>query len=242
MNEMDEVWATSDWTAGVFKDAGVIKPVHTYRHGIDPIWTPRLRERGDKLRFLHVGEPAPRKGGQYALDAFFDAFGERDDVHLTIKGHHQHFVRSWQMGAVKSPELPNVTINTDNLSTEDMVKLFHEHDVLVYPSWGEGFGLIPLQALATGMPTICTSAWAPYKKYLHDLKLSSERVRSTWTYHPGKVYQPNYDQLVNLYRQAESDFFNLSHQFHKQTDLVHAEYNWERLTQKAFAHIVEMFS
>lgn len=242
MNTMDEVWATSQWTADTFKDAGVNVPIHTYRHGLDPVWTPHLRERGDKLKFLHVGEPAPRKGGQYALDAFIDAFGERDDVHLTIKAHHQHFVRSWQKGAVVIPEWNNVTLNKDNLSNADMVKLFHEHDVLVYPSWGEGFGLIPLQALGTGMPTICTGAWAPYKRYLNDLKLPSQRVRSTWTYHPGNVYQPDYDALVDLYRKAESDFFSLSHQFFKQSDVVHNDYNWDKLTTKAFAHIVEMFA
>ena len=48
----------------------------------------------------------------------------------------------------------NVRHIKENLTLEHLISLFHYHDILIYPSEGEGFGLIPLQALATGMPVI----------------------------------------------------------------------------------------
>jgi len=59
------------------------------------------------------------------------------------------------------------------MSVENLVNLYHTHHCLVYPTWGEGFGFIPLQGLASGMPTITTYPWANYEKYIGPLKLKS---------------------------------------------------------------------
>ncbi len=56
--------------------------------------------------------------------------------------------------------------------------MYHQHDVMIYPTYGEGFGFIPFQALATGMPVISTHEWADYKKYLGPLKLNSTLIDS----------------------------------------------------------------
>jgi hypothetical protein len=69
VNYCDEVWATSDWCANVFEDNGM-KNVKVYPHGISPVWKPKKRQESDVIKFLHVGEPAPRKAGQMAVEAF----------------------------------------------------------------------------------------------------------------------------------------------------------------------------
>ena len=242
MNDCDEVWATSEWTADVFRNSGVTKPVYVYEHGLESKWAPVQRNRGDVVKFLHQGEPALRKGGQMAVDAFRAAFGDRTDVHLTVKAYYQHNIGVWQHGFFLKPDYAydNVTVITGNLSSQELIDLYAEHDVLVYPSYGEGFGLIPLQALGTGMPVISTGEWAPYRRFLEPLELYGRWDRSVWSLHPGNVLYPNYDMLVGLYRHAFNNIETLQEKFYKQADEVHKAYNWVEKTEQAMEHIVAM--
>ncbi|AZU97100.1 glycosyltransferase [Streptomyces phage Emma1919] len=247
-SSVDEVWTTSQKCKEWYVDAGVSKPIHVFEHGIEGIWSPKKRNVHNKLKFLHIGEPAPRKGGQMALEAFRLAFGNQDDVHLTIKSNGESSVRvyasSFHRGGPRSIlGLPhqvyqNVTVMTESLSLEELVGLYHSHHALVYPSWGEGFGLIPLQGLATGMPTVCTGAWAPYQRFLGDLSLDSRLADSKWSgIHPGKMYEPSLDHLVELYRNIYENYSELSNTFYNNSERVHSEYNWDTLTKNAFEHL-----
>jgi glycosyltransferase involved in cell wall biosynthesis len=242
-DKADELWTTSYWCKDVFeKELG--RPVHVYEHGIEPKWQSTVDRSGStKLKFLHVGEPAVRKDGQLALNAFLEEFGEQDDVHLTIKAHQANTVRllnrQGENIGVPGPR-QRVTVIIEEYTDEQMVELFHEHDVLVYPSWGEGFGLIPLQGLSTGMPTICTSAWAPYAGFLGDLSLTSRLVDSPWEpWHTGQMYEPDKEHLKQLMRYTYDNWKSVESTFREQAPAVHVRYDWDRLTERAFRHIVQ---
>lgn len=247
-NSVDEVWTTSQKCKEWYENAGILRPIHVFEHGIEQIWAKKHRNPQKIVKFLHIGEPAPRKGGQMALEAFRFAFGNQNDVHLTIKANGSNSTRvyasTFHRGGPRSIlGLPhqvyqNVTVLEDSLSLSELVGLYHSHHALVYPSWGEGFGLIPLQGLATGMPTICTGAWAPYERFLGDLNLNSRLADSKWSdIHPGKMYEPSMDHLVELYRYTYENYEELSKKFYDNSDRVHSEYNWDTLTQNAFEHL-----
>ena len=251
-DSVDEVWTTSQKCKEWYEDAGVKKPVRIYEHGIEDIWYAKQRKPQAKIRFLHVGEPAPRKGGQIALEAFRLAFANQDDVHLTIKANGHSTVRAYastfHRGGPRSilglphDVYPNVSLIDDSLSVEELVGLYHSHHALVYPSWGEGFGLIPLQGLATGMPTICTGAWAPYERFLGNLSLDSIECPSRWPdIHPGNMYQPDVEHLVELYRYTYENYAALSKIHFDNAEDVHSEYNWDTLTENAFKHLENKF-
>jgi glycosyltransferase involved in cell wall biosynthesis len=247
MQQCDEVWTASPLIAKWFKEAGVSRDVHVYEHGVDKVWTPKRRRPSGPIRFLHMGEPAPRKGGELALQAFRAAFGDSTDVQLTIKAHAYNTLRvKDRMGSIIG--LPhevynNVKLVVSELTTEALVGFVQQHDVLVYPSYGEGFGLIPIQAMATGMPTICTEAWAPYANYLiPELRLSSMLGDSPWpVMHPGKVFFPNFDHLVDIYKYTFDNFTELSAKAYRMAYYVGQDYDWDTKTREAFKHIVEMF-
>jgi len=245
---VDEIWTTSDWCANVFTDNGY-KDVRVYPHGIDPVWAPRRRRESDVIKFLHVGEPAPRKAGQMVVDAFAKLFGNDRRYSLTLKVYKHNTTRIYNNYIDKNIlGLPNVLYNNiyiidTDMTTEELVKLYHDHDVLVYPSYGEGFGFIPLQALATGMPTICTSGWAHYENYIGPLKLKSELIDSPWPFpHEGKVYEPNYQHLLELMRDVTINFNAYSGFYYAQSTKIHKDYNWLQLTNNAFDHIFKKFS
>lgn len=243
MNECDEIWATSPLIAEWYADAGVKPPISVYQHGIDASWTPQKRRRGNKIRFLHVGEPAPRKGAQMAADAFLAAFGNRDDVHLTIKAHDYSTVRANNpFGPIDIH--PNISLIKRELTAAEMVSLYLNHDVFVYPSFGEGFGFLPHQAMGTGMVTMCVDAWAPYKDFiLPECRIASTLGESPWpTMHPGKVFWPDKDNLIDMYRTVFDNFDDLNTRSFALSHDLHEKYNWETLTSSAFKKVVEKFS
>jgi len=250
----DEVWTPSRWVAGIYKKHGV-QDVQVFPHGISPEWRPKLRNPG-VIQFFHHGEPAPRKGGQLVLDAFRAAFGNRNDVHLTIKSHGFNTTRAFkdepgrELGAKgKSIEgapdkvYDNVTVITRDYEETALIELYHTMDVLVYPSWGEGFGLIPWQAISTGMPTICTSAWLHFDELILDeLKLYSKLTKSPWqNIHPGKMYKPDADQLIELMKYVVNNIDDLSQRAYDNAKLIHTNHTWQQVTERAFEKVVRKF-
>jgi hypothetical protein len=250
-NLCDEVWATSDWVANVFKECGVTKPIYVYPHGIEDAWVPKKRilKEGKPFKFLHLGEPAPRKDGQLVVDTFIKLFGNNSDYQLTIKAHNTHTLRIYDnQNNLVSPDkvYKNIKIITDEYTIDQLVNLHHEHHCLVYPSWGEGFGFIPLQALATGMPVISTYDWAHYKKYLGPLKLKSKLTGETLPKavgdaHVGQMYKPDRlhleDQMADVVLNHKAYFGY----YFAQSTKIHKEYNWIELTKNAFSHLEKKF-
>lgn len=245
---VDEIWTTSDWCANVFEDNGY-KNVKVFPHGIDPIWSPKKREDDGVIKFLHIGEPAPRKAGQMVVDAFVKLFADNPKYQLTIKAHNSNTTRIYnniidkQIIGLPQNMYSNIKVITKEYSDHELLRLYNDHDVLVYPSYGEGFGFIPLQALANGMPTICTSAWADYQRFLGPLKLKSELIDSPWPFpHAGKVFEPNYIHLLETMRDVAHNFKAYSGYYYAQSTKIHEEYNWLQLTNKAFEPIFKKFS
>lgn len=256
----DEIWTTSEWCKQVFENkTNKLENVRVYPHGVDAFTWQRKRRRWNPdrpLRFLHMGEPAPRKGGQLVHDTFLDLFEGRDDVTLTIKAHDHNTIRGIERfglaedGGIYLFDQPNknknVKLITRQMEEFELVDLVRRHDVLVYPSWGEGFGLIPLQAMATGMPVICPPQWAPYADLLvPELRLPAQLARSPWQeMHPGNMYEPDRVALRAIMESMSDpgNFLNASVQAYRYSFDVETQYDWTALTKSAFAHIVEKFS
>ncbi len=241
-NQCDEVWATSDWCAEVFKQNGVTRPIYVYPHGIEEKWSPvkRSYNEDEVFKFLHVGEPSPRKSGQLVVDTFIKMFGNNPKYQLTLKCHHNHTVRVYDKnGELKLPEdvYSNIKVIKDEMSIDDLVALHQRHHVLIYPSWGEGFGFIPLQALATGMPVISTYHWAHYKKFIGPLKLRSTLTSETLPKavgdaHVGQMFKPDEKHLEELMYDSILNFKAYSGYYFAQSTKIHEEYNWIQLTNK----------
>jgi len=252
-NECDEVWTTSDWCAKVFKDNGITKPIYVYPHGIESTWVPKKRfvKEGEPLKFLHVGEPSPRKDGQLVVNTFIKLFGNNPNYHLTIKAHKFSTVRVYDhedsIIGVPHELYSNIDLITDEISEENLVKLYHDHHVLVYPTWGEGFGFIPLQGLATGMPVISTYDWSHYMDYMGPLKLDSKLTDETMPNfisdgHIGKMFKPDAKHLEELMLNVSNNYKAYSGYYFAQSTKIHEDYNWDQLTKKAFERLSKKFS
>lgn len=234
---VDELWATSDWTAEIFKNTTGREDVFVYRHGITEDWSPKRRTEGGVFRFLHIGEPQVRKNGQLVVDAFSELFGNDDSFQLVLKVSNINSTRVYAPdGSIlgsPSSKYSNIKIIDDYLSHEQMIYLYHKSNAMVYPTMGEGFGFMPLQSLATGMPCISTYDWADYKSYITN-PLQSKLVYSEYPMlHPGKVYSVELDDLKSSMTDLVNNYSYYSKMAYKNSFKVHMDYDWNKVTSEA---------
>jgi glycosyltransferase-like protein len=130
----------------------------------------RLGLTGTPL-YLTVGGVEPRKNSINLLSAFALVKKEIPDAQLAIAGGATLFdyqtYRDEFFELAKDLDLyPNESlIFTGVLSQEDLCCLYQLADVFVFPSLKEGWGLVILEAIASGLPII-TSNHAPFTEFL----------------------------------------------------------------------------
>ena len=236
---IDELWVTSEWNAEIFSKH-TNKPIFVYEHGIDDSWVPKKRElnKSRPFRFLHVGEPSFRKDGQMVVDAFIALYGDNPNYELILKCSRLNTTRVYdpvtgEISGSPSAFYKNIKIIESELSVEQMNGLYDMCDVFLYPSWGEGFGFNPLQAMASGIPTICTAGWATYARYI-TMPLDSKWWDSPWqSTHPGLMLKPDYAQLKDCMQQITKDYKRYADLAYKNAFLIHKDYNWEKVSKPA---------
>lgn len=126
----------------------IINPLGVELDLFRPPGKPRTRQ---PLRFLFLGAISARKGVPLLLEAW-RSLGLKD-CELWLVGP----ITSKEFGLI--PKLPGLTLRAKS-PYEDLPELMRQCDVLVFPSFCEGFARVLLEALATGMPIITTEATA----------------------------------------------------------------------------------
>ena len=224
MNEVDEIWVGNQFAADAVMNSGVKTPTYVFEHGVDDAWKPRMRGQNNKIRFLHVDSGSPRKRADMVEQAFIMLFGNNPDVELTLKYHSHEGASEFGLSSL----LSNVRKIFKTLSHDEMIDLFYSHDAIVYPSEGEGFGFIPLQALASGMPVISTSRWCSYDKYFKDNIIESTIGPTSYSgYSQGEVVLANFDSLMDRMLNFYNNVKSQCEFYYKQAPSVYKEYNWQ---------------
>jgi len=243
----DELWATSSFVANVMYQYFSGKPIFVYNHGIDKSWIPKKRQESNKpFTFFHLGEPYARKGGQIAVDAFVDLFGNDEDYRLIMKSHVFNTTK------VKNPKTPgqlsspsvvykNIIAIHDVLSKEQMNYLYNISDCFVFPTYGEGFGFNPLQSMALGIPTITTDEWAEYKNLI-TLPIKSKMSTSPWqNIHPGMQFTPDVEDLKVKMQEVVDNYKKYADVSFKNALKVHSQYDWTKVSKPAVDRLKKIY-
>ena len=149
--------APSDWDCEVIHwgvDTSMFVPMHLdseedahkkneirSKYGLGP----------DTLLLLAVGRLAARKGHGLLLRAFAMS-AETTDSHLVIIGRGSLW-RKLNRLAAKLGISHRVTIES-GMGFEQISEMYRASDLLIYPSYYEGQGLIPLEAMSSGTPVV----------------------------------------------------------------------------------------
>jgi glycosyltransferase-like protein len=140
------------------------------RDATDAQVTERLRLAGGAPVFLAVGGIEERKNTARVLEAFRAIRSRHPTSRLVIAGGVSlldHDVYQSQFAAVLAGSgLPaGAVIQTGRWPQKLMPALFRAATTLVFPSIREGFGLVVLEAMASGVPVV-VSRCAPFTEYL----------------------------------------------------------------------------
>jgi glycosyltransferase involved in cell wall biosynthesis len=138
----------------LFRNCGVKIPIDVVPLGLEPsYWSLTEKVPRKDFVFMISGLLDKRKGADIAIEAFKESFKPHEKVKLLLKSRDGVF------------DYNNIKLDTkrmllvdQRLSPQGMVELLSMVDCFVFPTRGEGFGLPPLEALATGTPVIVTNA------------------------------------------------------------------------------------
>lgn len=108
---------------------------------------------------LFLGTVEPRKNLPTLIKAFalLKEGGKYADIGLVIAGGRGWKSKSIYQEAAQSPYASQIKF-LDYVPAEEKVFLYNLATVFVYPSFYEGFGFPPLEAMACGIPTIVSAA------------------------------------------------------------------------------------
>lgn len=148
----DEVLVPSKWCKDVFAKAGVestVVPLGYNENMFTFIERPVPIEAGTPFTFIHYDSFNMRKGWSEVFKAFTEEFTDDEPVRMILKTSQNAVA----IPIMKS-QYPNIDVITGTLPEKELVSLLASANCMVYPSRGEGFGITPLEAMATGLPAI----------------------------------------------------------------------------------------
>lgn len=145
----DLVIVPSEFCKRTFIASGVKKHIEVVPLGIDlNNYAEVKRPDREPFTFLTLANMDERKNFALALAAFYEQFKGDKSTRLVIKtrkGSPVNFI-----------PCKNIEIIEDDYTAAQMRDLYASADCFIYPSRGEGFGLPPREAMATGLPVILT--------------------------------------------------------------------------------------
>lgn len=146
----DAIFVASSFTRQTLEHADTSAPIFLVPYGAPaPMEQSPTRKNGsEKLKIIFVGSLSQRKGLSYLLEAV-EMLGEH--AQLTLIGQ--------KTGAHCAPLDAAIAKHRyiASLPHSEVLREMREHDVLVFPSLFEGFGLVIPEAMSQGLPVITTS-------------------------------------------------------------------------------------
>ncbi len=120
-------------------------------YGVDLEEFKKNHKKHDNFIILNVGQVSIRKGSYYLLKAFTD---------LNLKNCELHFVGTIDLDMKKIigefRENKNIKF-FNHVPQNKLLNYYNNSDIFVIPSIEEGMAVVQLQAMACGLPVICTT-------------------------------------------------------------------------------------
>lgn len=205
LNKMSAVFVPCKQNIQMMKDSGVVVPVELIHWGVDPEKWHKIDRPSDRKLFTFgsMGALSIRKGTDILIDAFVKAFPihQYPLVRLLLKTSYNVFPFG-----VKDRRIVVQQTAVDHQQLMD--SFVKETDVFVFPSRGEGFGLTPLEMMATGIPAIVTG-WSGFMEYMNedvgwllDYKMTpaDSFTKEIYKEYCGDWAEPSVDDLVEKMR------------------------------------------
>lgn len=244
INKFDALIVPCKQNMDSFRDSGVTIPIELAHWGIDTSKFCYIdRPSRDSFTFGTMGALSIRKGTDVLIDAFREVFPPAlyPNVKLICKTSNPTYPFM-----VKDPR---IEVRMLPIPHEELMEtFFKEIDCFVFPTRGEGFGLPPLEALATGVPAIVTD-WSGTEEFMNDE--IGWRIRHTMA--PAKAFteqvykeecgdwaEPDKEHLKELMLYAYNHRDEVKEKGKKAAEYVKNNWDWKDKI-KMFTSIIEKY-
>jgi len=163
LGSYDEIWTPSNWAREVLLAHGQpADRVRVIESGVNTEVFRPVDRAHDGFIFLSVGKYEGRKSIDETVEAYLAEFpaAQYPHVQLWLKADFPLFPERVRSLAEKLVHDPRIRVVSGEYTDDQMAELYRSADAFVFPSKAEGFGLPLLEAIASGVPAICTKVSA----------------------------------------------------------------------------------
>jgi len=252
LNKNSAIVTPSQFNYRILAHEQIKKPLYYFPHCFDTkIYNKNVEKLNnyEKFTFLFIGTWKIRKGYVPLIEAFLKEFDEHDNVQLIIKTDKLKEALEYVEKMKKQYKInkgKNTIIFEDKkYSEEDISRFIKSVDVVVSPTFGEGFLLPGLQAMALDVPIIVTDFSGP-------LDYASEETctffnKSGFTLHSSMDGVPQFrrkkwafvstKEIRKKMRYAMDNYKILQEKSRNGYKFVHENFNYEK-TENIFSEIL----
>lgn len=192
-------------------------------------WYFTPRQMSDPFTIITAGKGGKRKGIDIAIKVF-KKFRDRQ----IAKGFPRPRFIIKSDAVLSKPDPDIIVINDMLMSAEDERKLYEQAHVYLGLSRGEGWGMIPHQTIAQGMPTILTNAHghADFAHYGIGIDWKPVKAETEIVGRTGEWWEPSeekaYEALCEVFEHYDAHL-ELAE---KNAKAIRKEFSWDKVAEK----------
>lgn len=227
--------------------------IHIVPHGVDArLFKPGTEEerstartkyniRADAFIFLNVGSMARRKGIDLLVQAFKVIVRDFPQAVLVLKGtdgifrslsRAQGHIRKAKGGETRPTFEKNIAYIGETLSTYQLAQVYKMADCYVTPYRAEGFNLPAIEAIASGLPILCTKG-GPTDDFGNAIGLGIKSTLSEDAEAPGGIaLEPDLDELIRHMRLAIDNQEDWARNARMAGPEIATQWTWAKATDK----------
>ena len=170
-----EVWTTTSWMVQGLRASGVYVPIKVMPIGTEApsLWPPwHVSSHKPAFTFLVLANLQPRKGVVETATAFVAAFGP-NNASVALRIHAKWGDHDVLKDIESFRKFSNIHVSIGTIDEAELKELWREADCVVALSKGEGWGLIPREALSIGIPVMVSDlpCWSDLR---HESQLAGQ--------------------------------------------------------------------
>jgi glycosyltransferase involved in cell wall biosynthesis len=154
-----------------FRASGLHVPIKVMPIGTEApsLWPPwHVSSHKPEFTFLVLANLQPRKGVVETATAFVAAFGP-NNASVALRVHAKWGDHEVLKDMESFRRFSNIHVSIGTIDDMEMQDLWREADCVVALSKGEGWGLVPREALRIGIPVIVSGIACGISSYTYDL-------------------------------------------------------------------------
>lgn len=240
--------APSKWAAGVLRQLFSL-PVTLVPHGVHPAYRMDSKKRAERLEQWKQGAPlrvlhmtstnSERKGTKLLLEAW-KRFAAHVKAELIVVCRYEGYAEMCELVLEEKVE-DTVVLPSDGMPYDHVLSCFNASHVVCQPSRAEGFGLIPLEAKAAGVPVVMTGCTGHADHVGEGATVVVESGHDVPTDDMEGAVAPSIeaDNIAEALFRTAAHYEALHERAVEAADDIARRHSWENTTGRALSQLIE---